>query len=130
MSDRHGYDSGDYLVEELEGNATEVVPVARSLERYTRSASPEAPRNLASRVMAAVSREPVPTPPARFLGALGALSLSGMVTSFGAVPRTALGFGRSFPIAVRAQAMVLLIVSLGRATPRRPVARRPCRPRS
>lgn len=88
-------------------------PVALRLEEYALATALSAPDGLARRVMSVVAVQAPPTPPVQFIRALASLSFAAALDRFAASLGAVLGVGRSFPPAVRAQALaVVLAVSL------------------
>jgi hypothetical protein len=82
--------------------------MARELEAMAAATPPALPAGFADRVMAAVAREPLPQPTRAFGTALATRSLGAALAAIGDAWRVATG-GRA-PIAVRAQALALVLV--------------------
>jgi hypothetical protein len=82
--------------------------MARELEALAGSSLAVPPAGFAERVMASVAREPLPQPARAFGVAVGARRLGAALASVGDAWRVAVG-GRA-PIAVRAQALALVLV--------------------
>lgn len=89
----------------------ELAPVAERLETYATHASPMPSADFTDRVMAAVRREPAPTPARTFLRALGAFSPILVARAFTANVRVLAGAGR-MPLAVRAQALAVVMLGI------------------
>jgi hypothetical protein len=89
-----------------------VDPLESLLEGYARSTEITPAPDLSRRVHAAISREPARTPPRRFLVALFGFRLAAARDAFAQTAGVAVGRGR-FPALVRAQAMALVILTLG-----------------
>jgi hypothetical protein len=86
-----------------------LVSVARELEAYASVAAPTPSPALASRINAEIAREATPTPPVLFWRALTQGSTAAAFGYLATSARAALGIGRMFPAAVRAQAIALLL---------------------
>jgi len=89
--------------------------VSARLERFAASTHVAPRADLAERVHARLAMEPGPTPPRRFLVAVGALAPRPALAAFRQSLGAALGRGR-FPMVVRAQALglvLLVVLSVG-----------------
>lgn len=98
------------------GTATDpVTTMTQLLDRYAASTDVAPPPDLASRIRARIALEPVPTPPRRFVAALGSLAPRAALAAFRHSVGAAFGRGR-FPAVVRAQALglvLLVVLSVG-----------------
>lgn len=88
-----------------------LVPVARLLEEYAES-SPAPSADLAERILSAVARQLPPTPPVLLLRSLRDGSLAAAAGYLAASLQAALGARRSFPLAVRAQAIAVVLTAV------------------
>jgi hypothetical protein len=94
---------------EIGGAGASLVAVARQLEAYAATSDPTPSANLVARIAAAVGNEPAPTPPVLFWRALSQGAAPAAFGYLAASVRAALGIGRVFPVAVRAQAIALIL---------------------
>ena len=85
--------------------------MARELDAVAAASHAAPPAGFADRVMAAVAREPLPQPTRAFGTALAARRLGAAIATVGDAWRVAIG-GRA-PLAVRAQALALVLVVAG-----------------
>jgi hypothetical protein len=88
-----------------------LVPVARLLEEYAES-SPAPSADLADRILSAVARQRPPTPPVLLLRSLRDGSLAAAAGYLAASLQAAIGARRSFPLAVRAQAIAVVLTAV------------------
>jgi hypothetical protein len=89
-----------------------LVGIAGLLEEYTADCAPEPSTGFTERVVSAITREQPPTPPILLLRSLRERSLPAAARYLAASLQAAIGARRSFPFAVRAQAMAIVLVAV------------------
>jgi hypothetical protein len=89
-----------------------LVGIARLLEEYAADCAPEPSTSFTERVVSAIAREQPPTPPILLLRSLRERSLPAAARYLAVSLQAAIGARRSFPLAVRAQAMAIVLVAV------------------
>jgi hypothetical protein len=89
-----------------------LLPVARLLEEYARESSPTPNAELVGRIVTAVARHRPPTPPILLLRSLRDGSLTAAGGYLASSLQAAIGARRSFPLAVRAQAIAVVLTAV------------------
>lgn len=83
--------------------------VARELEAYAREATPAVPAGLSDRIVAALEREPIPSPLGDVVRALVPTGWRSLPATLRGVARLAAGAGRPVALALRMEALAVLV---------------------
>jgi uncharacterized membrane protein YgcG len=89
-----------------------LVGIGQLLEEYAAECSPGPSAGLSERIVSAISREQPPTPPVLLLRSLRERSLTDAARYLAGSLQAAVGAQRSFPLAVRAQAIAIVLVAV------------------
>jgi hypothetical protein len=89
-----------------------LLSAARMLEEYASRAAPAPPAHLTDRIMSSIAREQAPTPPVLLVRALRNRSVEGTARYLALSLQAALGVRHAFPLAVRAQAIAVVLVAV------------------
>jgi hypothetical protein len=103
---------GPFSPHEVGAAGPVLLPVARRLEEYASEASPAPSAELADRIWMSIAREPAPTPPVLLVRALRNGSFTAAANYLAQSLQAAIGVRRSFPIAVRAQAIAVVLTAV------------------